>query len=83
MKEKIKKLIYNKLSSLPNNKALLLPDLQVAFSTATGKNLNDYLDDFEKVAENLEKDGLARFEKLPNGMLRVVKGIYFDKWDKK
>ena len=82
MNEKIKKLIYNKLSSLPDNKVLLFPDLEIAFSTETGKSLNDHSDVLENVAEDLEKSGFARFEQAPNGTLRILKGIDFDKWDK-
>ena len=81
MKETIKKVIYNKLRALPDNKALLWPDFQVAFDVATGQSLNDCLDEVQVAADELESAQFARFEKLPNGMLRILKGIDFDKWE--
>lgn len=80
MKETIKKVIYNKLCTIPNNKVILWPDLQVAFDVATGKSLNDYLDEVDAVVEELEAAQFARFEQSPNKMIRVFKGVDFDKW---
>lgn len=83
MKEKVEKLIFNKLRDLPRNKALLWPDLQVAFDMATGESLNDHLETVQEVADELEKADYARFDKLPNGMPRITKGVDFDKWENK
>ena len=83
MKEKIKKILFNKLRELSSNKVLLWPDLQVAFDVATGKSLNDHLEEMQEVADELEKADYARFEKAPNGMPRIMKGVDFDKWENK
>ncbi len=80
MKDAIKKILFTKLASLPDEKALLWPDLQIAFEQATGHSINGYLNDVQAVADELEEAGYARFDKLPNGMPRIVKGIDFDKW---
>ncbi len=81
MQEAIRKVIFNKLRSLPDSKAVLWPDFQVAFDTATGQSLNDHLDDAQLVFDDLEAKQYARIEKLPNGMLRIIKGLHFDKWE--
>jgi len=83
MKEKIKKILFNKLRELPSNKLLLWPDLQVAFKVATGKSLSDHLKEVQNVADELERADYARFEQAPNGMPRIMKGIDFDKWEDK
>jgi uncharacterized protein YecA (UPF0149 family) len=80
LNEIIKKVIYNKLSSIPDKKALLFPDLQIAFHNGTGKSLSDYLEELKKIADELEADQFAKFEKLPSGMPRILKGVNFNKW---
>lgn len=80
MKDAIKKILFTKLASLSDKKVLLWPDLQIAFEQATGHSINDYLDDVQATADELEVAGYVRFDQLPNGMPRIVKGIDFDKW---
>lgn len=74
------KVIFNKLDSLPQNKALLWPELQIGFEVATGQSIKDHLDDVQAASDELEAKGYARFEQLPTGMPRVVRGIHFDQW---
>ena len=81
MRDAIKKVIFKKLISLPDNKALLWPDFQVAFDVATGESLNDHLEEVQSVFDELESQQYVRLEKLPNGMLRIIKGVDFDKWE--
>ncbi len=81
VKDKIKKVIFNKLRELPPNKALLWLDFQVAFEVATGESLKNHLDVVQEVVDDLEQAGYARFEQLPNGMPRVNKGLDFDQWE--
>jgi len=66
---------------LPSNKALLWPDLQVAFKVATGESLSNHQDVVNEVADDLEQAGYARFDQRPGGMPRIIKGIDFDKWE--
>jgi len=80
LKESIKKVLYNKINSIPDNKALLWPDFQVAFDVATGRSLNDYIGEAQNIAEELESQQFVRFEQRPNKMIRIVKGVNFDKW---
>ncbi len=80
MQEEIKKVIFNQLRSLPANEAILWPNFQVAFNTATGHSLDDYLDDVQSVFDDLKEKQYARLDKLPNGMFRIIKGIHFDRW---
>ena len=81
MRDAIKKVIFKRLISLPDNKALLWPDFQVAFDVATGESLNDHLEEVQSVFDELESQQYVRLEKLPNGRLRIIKGIDFDKWE--
>lgn len=81
MKDKMKKVIFNKLRELPTNKALLWPDLQVAFEVATGESLQNHLAIVQEVADELEQAGYARFEQLPSEMPRISKGLDFDQWE--
>lgn len=81
MKEKIKKTIFNELSKRTSNKHLHMFDLQVAFQTATGEKLGDFMEDLQSAVDELEQDDFARFEKLPNKTFRVVRGVDFDKWE--
>ncbi len=83
MKEKIEKVIFNKLRELPPNKALLWTDLQVAFDIATGKSIGNHLVEVQAVADELEGSDYAHFEELPNGMPRITKGVDFDKWEQR
>lgn len=83
MKEKIEKILFNKLRELPSNKVLLWTDLQVAFDVATGKSLRDHLEEVQEVADELEKSDYARFEQAPNGMPLIMRGVDFDKWEAK
>lgn len=79
MKEKIKKIIFNKLSELSSNQALLLPDLQIAFQNATGKSLNEHLEIVQAAVDELESAEYARLE-TGSRMPRILKGVDFDKW---
>jgi hypothetical protein len=81
VKDKVKKVIFNKLRELPTNKALLWADLQVAFEVATGESLQNHLDIVQEVADELEQAGYARSEQLPSGMPRIFKGLDFDQWE--
>lgn len=83
MKDKIEKVLFNKLRELPSNKALLWPDFQVAFDCAIGSSLNNHLEEVQEVADSLEESGYARFEQPRSGMPRITKGVEFDKWERK
>ena len=74
------KVLYSKLESLPEGKALLWPDLDIAFYNFTGERLQDYAKDIPSIIEELKKKRFVRFETLPNGMIRILKGINFDEW---
>ncbi len=80
MKETIKKFIYNKLSLLSDKEVLLWLDVQVAFNLSTKKSLSNYSDDTEEIINELENRQYAIFKELPNNMIRVTKGVDFDKW---
>ena len=81
MEKTIKKVVFNKLKSIPDNKALLWPDFQVAFDETTGKSINNFSEEVLSVCNELEDNQFARLEKLPNGMPRIVKCIDFDIWE--
>lgn len=83
MKEKIEKVIFNKLKELPSNKALLWPDVQIAFEFATGESLGNHFETVKEVMDELEKSDFANFKEAPNGMFRITKGVDFDKWESK
>jgi hypothetical protein len=80
MREDIKKILFNKLSSLPSNKILLWPDLQVAFNAATGESLSNHLEDAEHAFNELEAEKYVRLEMSPNHMPRIFKGVNFNSW---
>ena len=82
MKENISKVLYNRLNSLNDNKALLWSDFQISFDTITGKSINNYLDDVHKVLDELEASKYIRCEQMPNKAYRFVKGIDFEEWVK-
>jgi hypothetical protein len=81
MKDAIKKVLFKKLKSLPDNKNLSLTDLQSAFKQTTGHRINEHFDEFQAVTEELQRAEYARFSKLPNGSVRIVKGLDFDTWE--
>lgn len=74
----IEKFIYKILSPLPENKALLWPEIQVRFENLTGIPIKESLDIFENVINELNNEKVVRFEKAPNGMPIMRKGINFD-----
>jgi hypothetical protein len=74
----IAKVLHKILSPLPHNKALLWPDIQVGFDNLTGESILDHLVVVEKVINELNDKKVLRFEKAPNGMPRMWKGINFD-----
>jgi hypothetical protein len=77
--EKIKKLLFQKLRDLPDNKFLLLTDLQVALQVKLS------ITDFDRVAKELEKviNELIKKEYIVYDDFRIprfAKGINFDEW---
>ena len=79
--EAIEKILCQKLKETPNDKALLLPDFQVTFQSATGESLDQHAADFQLVAKHLEKEKFVHFESHSRPMTRIVKGVHFDKWE--
>ena len=80
MKEDISKILYKKLSSLPDSKVLLWPDFQASFNATTGQSINDHLEDTQEVLDELEASKYIRCEQLPNKMPKLIKGVNFDAW---
>jgi len=79
MKNTFKKLISKKLEALPDNKALMSWDLQIAFQNASGEELSDYLPELQEAVDELEKRKQIRVEMLQNNSsFRIVKGLQFD-----
>ena len=74
----IKKVAHQLVSALPQNKALLWPEVQIGFQNLTGESLNDHLEAVHKVFCELDEKKILRFEATPNGMPRIWKGVHFD-----
>jgi len=77
----ITKVLHKILAPLPQNKALLWPDIQVGFQNLTGESISDHLVVAEKVINELHDKRILRFEMAKNGMPRMWKGINFDKFE--
>lgn len=80
MKKKIEKVLFDLLSKTPFSKAVLGHEIAATFGSMVGGNINDYFDDLKIVLNELEENGFAHTEMLPNGNLRVTKGVDFSSW---
>jgi len=79
--EKIKKLLFQKLKDLPDNKFLLFTNLQVSFQTKLGiTDFDSIAKEFEEVVNELIEKEYIVYDNF--GILRFAKGINFDEWEK-
>lgn len=79
--EKIKKLLFQKLKDLPDNKFLLFTELQGLFLIKLGIIDFDIIaKEFEKVVNELKEKEYIVYDdfRIP----RFAKGINFDEWEK-
>ena len=75
--EKIKKLLFQKLKDLPDNKFLLFTDLQISFQTKLGiTDFDSIIKEFEEVVNKLIEKEYIVYDNF--GIPRFTKGINFD-----
>ncbi len=81
IRKQIKKILFNKLSALPDSRLLQIYEVMHAFELATGVSLKSYGSEFEEAVNELLEKSYIQHHQLPRrGMSRFCKGIDFDIW---
>ena len=81
----IKKIIYDELSKLPNNRSLLLADLigktQLYFIKSLGDSSDSYKEILNNILEELSNNEYILVKKEPFSVHETIsKGLNFDEW---
>ncbi|MDK9764916.1 hypothetical protein KI743_23195 [Vibrio sp. D420a] len=78
MEKHVEKVVLKEMMKLPDNKVLLLDNLQMPLSNTLGLRWNECLPFLETVINDLSDKNVIRIENLRSGQLRFFKGIEFD-----